>query len=74
MMTDNTCMVQVQEIKGLRADGGIIQFWNELFKHLLNKTAGVSLENFWTGILYCLFHINNLFKVYIYIEFFYCLR
>ena len=32
---------------------GIMQFWTELFKHLLNKTAGVSLENFWTGILYC---------------------
>ena len=32
---------------------GIIQFWTELFQHLLNKTAGVSLENFWTGILYC---------------------
>ena len=25
---------------------GIIHFWTELFKHLLNKTAGVSLENF----------------------------
>ena len=27
-------MVQVQENKGLRADGGIMQFWTELFKHL----------------------------------------
>ena len=53
MMTDNTNMVQVQEIKGLRADGGIMQFWTELFEHLSNKTAGVSLETFWTGILYC---------------------
>ena len=51
MMTDNTYMVQVQENKGLRADGGM-QFWTELFKPLLNK-AGVSLETFWTGILYC---------------------
>ena len=45
-------MVQVQEIKGMIADGGM-QFWTELFKLLLNKTAGVSLETFWTGILYC---------------------
>ena len=51
MMTDNTCMVQVQEIKGLRADGGIMLFWTDLFKHLLNMAAGVSLETFWTGIL-----------------------
>ena len=50
MMTENTYMVQVQEINGLRADGGIIQFWTEMFKHLLNKTAGVSLETFLTGI------------------------
>ena len=53
MMTDNTYMVQVQEIKGLRPDGGIMQFWTVVFKHLLNKTAGVSLETFWTRILYC---------------------
>ena len=47
-MTDIAYMVQVQEIKGLRADGGINQFWTEMFKHLLNKTAGT----FWTEILY----------------------
>ena len=51
MMTDHTYMVQVQEIKGLRADGNKMQFWTELFKYLLNKTLGVSLETFWTGIL-----------------------
>ena len=28
-----------------------MQFWTELLKHLLNKTAGVSLETFWTGVL-----------------------
>ena len=39
IMTDNTYMVQGQEIKGLRADGGIMQFRTELFKHLLNKTG-----------------------------------
>ena len=70
MMTDNTCMVQVQEIKGLRADGGIMQFWTELFKHLLNKTAGVSLETFWTGTLYC----SVSYQKYKYIEFVYGLR
>ena len=53
MMTDNTYMVQVQEIKGLRADEDNMQFWTELFKYLLNKTLGVALETFWTGILYC---------------------
>ena len=53
MMTENTYIVQVQEIKGLRADWDIMQFWTELFKQLLKKTAGVSLETFWTGILYC---------------------
>ena len=53
MMTDHTYMVQVQEIKGLRADGDNMQFWTKLFKYLLNKTLGVTLETFWTGILYC---------------------
>ena len=52
-MTDDTYMVLVQEIKGLRADGDNMQLWTELFKSLLNKTSGVSLETFWTGILYC---------------------
>ena len=47
MMTDHTYMVQVQEIKGLRADGDNVQFWTELLKYLLNKTSGC------TGILYC---------------------
>ena len=55
MMTDHTYsnMVKVQEIKGLRADGDNMQFRTELFKYLLNKTSGVTLETFSTGILYC---------------------
>ena len=58
-MTDNTYMVQVQEIKGQRAEGCIMQFWTELFKHLLNKTVGVSQQS-----CIVLFHIINLCKVY----------
>ena len=65
MMTDNTCMVQVQEIKGLRADGVLNNF-------------GLKREFHWRifGQEFCivLFYINNLVKVYIYREFFYCLR
>ena len=53
MTTDHTYMVQVQEIKGLRADGDNMQFWTELFQYLLNKTSVVSMETFWTGLLYC---------------------
>ena len=59
MMADNTYMVQVQEVKGLRADGGIMQFWTELCKHQLNKTAGVSLETFGQQSCIVLFHIIN---------------
>ena len=46
-----------------------MQFWTQLFKHLLNKTAGVSLETFWTGILYCSIRFTN----HKYIEFFFLL-
>ena len=35
------------------ADGDNMQFLTELFKYLLDKTLGVSLETFWRGILYC---------------------
>ena len=32
MMTGHTYMVQIQEIKELRADGDNMEFWTELFK------------------------------------------
>ena len=57
-------MIQVQEIKGLRADGEIMQFWTELFKYLLNKTSGVSLETFRQQSCIVLFYIINLGKVF----------
>ena len=71
-------MIQVQEIEGLRADGGIMQFWTELFKHLLNKTAGVSLSRDFLDrnlVLFCFISLILLrFTYHKYIEFIYCLR
>ena len=41
-MTDHKYMVQVQEIKGLRAERSIMQFWTDLFKYLFKKTISIN--------------------------------
>ena len=56
-------MVQVQEIKGLRANGDNMH-WTEMFRYLLNKISGVSLEIFGQESCIVLFYIINLCKVY----------
>ena len=70
MMTDNTCMVQVQEIKGLRADGVLYNFGLNCSSIYCTRQWGFHWRIFGQESCIVLFHINNLVKVYIYIEFF----
>ena len=74
MMTVNICMVQVQEIKGLRADGVLYTFGLNCSSTYYTTQREFHWRLFGQETCIVLFHINNLVKVYIYIEFFYCLR
>ena len=66
MMTDNACMVQVQEISGLRADGGIMQynFGMNCLSTYPTRQRVFHWRLFGQESCIVLFHIINLVKVY----------